>query len=65
MCNVRKVRPPATLTLKIQWVPYTYRQTGGEAAADAKHHGRLHGLFHHKVRASTHYGMPKLPSRSC
>lgn len=36
--------------MKIQWIPYTYRQTDAEAAADQQHHhGRLHGLFHHKV----------------
>lgn len=46
---MRKISPPATLTLKVQWIPYTYQQTDAEAAADQQQHGRLHGLFHHKV----------------
>lgn len=51
VCDMRKIAPRAKLNLKIQWIPYTYRQTGAEAAAD-KQHGRLHGLFHsNKVRS--------------
>ena len=50
VCDTRKVAPPAKITLKIQWIPFTYRQTEAEAAIDRQHHGRLHGLFHHKVR---------------
>jgi hypothetical protein len=48
VCDARKVSPPAKLSLKFQWIPFTYRQTDAEAAIDKQHHGRLHGLFHHK-----------------
>jgi hypothetical protein len=49
VCDMRKIKPAAKLTLKVQWIPYTYRQSGAEAAADQQH-GRLHGLFHHKSK---------------
>jgi hypothetical protein len=55
VCDARKVAPPAMITLKVQWIPFTYRQTDAEAAVDQHHHGRLHGLFHHKVCHPLHY----------
>jgi hypothetical protein len=56
VCDARKVSPPAKLTMKFQWIPFTYRQTDAEAAIDQQHHGRLHGLFHHKVRHKSYCG---------
>ena len=45
LCEKTKIRPPSKVTMKIQWIPYTYadHETGAHAG-DKKHK-------HHKCAA--------------
>ena len=52
MCEKLNIRPPSKVTLKIQWIPYTYAEhESGGAGSDKKHK-------HHKCAAC-------FPRRGC
>ena len=54
MCEKDHIRPPSKITLKIQWIPYTYTHLEGAAATSVahKHHHRskcVHPLWYLKL----------------
>lgn len=56
-CDARKTKPEATLTMKIQWIPYTYGDGSHPAQKGLK--GRMHGKKYkesHTVDAADTHG---------
>lgn len=46
MCEKTNIRPPSKVTMKIEWIPYTYADHDHGHAADEKKHK------HHKCAVS-------------
>ena len=53
LCEKTKIRPPSKVTMKIQWIPYTYADHETGHAGDKKHK-------HHKCAAEALYKYARL-----